>query len=151
MKSRFVEATQGVAGGFNHGKFMIARFDREEWIRLSEMDEQAGLGARSLLARCGWTHDHVLVFDLQTGEGALFRLGGSACADLRKHAVWVCPMFEPFLEWLYEWRSRASAEVVAAGEDPTWFGSLPTLVELPGAPAAMVGYRRPGPDGEEER
>lgn len=73
------------------------------------------------------------VLDLQTGEGAFFRPGGYAAADLEKHRVWVCPLFEPFLEWLYR-------------QDLTDLGQLPRLVELPDAEFAMRGYRRAGPD-----
>jgi hypothetical protein len=47
--------------------------------------------------------------------------------------VWVCPMFEPFLEWLYT-------------QDTSVLERLPTVVELPEAPAAaaLAGYRRAG-------
>lgn len=30
MRTRFVEATQGIEGGFNWGKFMVGSFDEEE-------------------------------------------------------------------------------------------------------------------------
>lgn len=128
MITKLIEATQGVEGGFNHGKFMVARFT-DEWDRLSEIDRQVSGHERSLLNRCGWSREHLLVIDLQTGEGAIFRHGGLASADLQKHAVWVCPLFEPFLAWLYT-------------QD---IESLPDLVELPDAPEAMYGYRREGP------
>lgn len=141
MESKFVEVTQSVDGGFNHGKFMIGRFDKQEWQRACEMDlrfaeattdyRRAQGEGRSLLGRCGWSGDHVLVLDLQTGEGSIFLPGGSASADLDKHKVWVCPMFEPFLEWLY-------------GQDLSDLLKLPDLVELPDAPEAMYGYRRAG-------
>jgi len=78
-------------------------------------------------------HKHVLVLDLQTGEGAILKPGGDPRADLKKHRVWVCPMFEPFLEWLY-------ARALAIGLD-----DLPLHVDLPEAPFAFAGYRRPGP------
>ena len=68
---------------------------------------------------------------LQTGEGAMFRPGGSPAADLDKHAVWVCPLFQPFLAWLYE-------------QDLTDLDALPAHVELPDAEFAFAGYRRPG-------
>ena len=42
------------------------------------------------------------MLDLQTGEGALVRPYGHAKCDFDKHQVWVCPLFEPFLKWLYE-------------------------------------------------
>jgi hypothetical protein len=45
----------------------------------------------------------------------------------------VCPLFEPFLEWLYE-------------QDLTDLSTLPRRVELPDAEFSFTGYRRPGPD-----
>jgi hypothetical protein len=75
---------------------MLQKFD-QEWSINSEIDV-----GRPLLRALGWDHRVVLVTDLQTGEGAMFSPGGLASADLnRKHRVWVCPMFEPFLIWLY--------------------------------------------------
>ena len=131
MVTKFIEVTQAVEGGFNHGKFMLGRF-AEEWDERSALDH--ALGAEpppSLLRRCGWMERHLFVLDLQTGEGAIFLPGGSAKADLDKHKVWVCPMFEPFLVWLY-------------AQDLTLLDALPELVELPEAPASMTGYRREG-------
>jgi hypothetical protein len=55
-----------------------------------------------LLGTVGWTRTHLWVLDLETGEGACFKPGGLASADLQKHKIWVCPLFEPFLVWLYE-------------------------------------------------
>ena len=63
----------------------------------------------------------------------MFRPGGMPKADLDQHRVWVCPMFEPFLAWLYEFADASD-----------WFDRLPELVELPNAPASMQGYRREG-------
>ena len=125
MKTKLVEVTNGIA---NWGKFCVGMFD-DEWEYKSVID------GNRLLAGRGWTRDHLLVLDLQTGEGAIFRPGGLASADLEKHRVWVCPMFEPFLTWLYA-RSR---------EDVAFFANLPAHVDLPDAPFAMAGYRRPGP------
>jgi hypothetical protein len=139
MRTRFVEATQDADAGLNHGKFMVALFDADEWECRCELDayyaERVGVlaPARPLLRRCGWTREHVLVVDLQTGEGAIFRAGGNARADLDKHKVWVCPMFEPFLEWLY-----------GAARGEAWLEALPALVELPHAAPATQGYRRGG-------
>lgn len=131
MVTKFIEVTQAVEGGFNHGKFMLGRF-AEEWNELSALDHALGNNAPPpLLRRCGWMERHLFVLDLQTGEGAIFLPGGSATADLDKHKVWVCPMFEPFLVWLY-------------AQDLTLLDELPELVELPEAPASMVGYRRDG-------
>jgi hypothetical protein len=76
----------------------------------------------------------VWVLDLQTREGAAFKLGGSVQADLTKHQIWVCPMYEPFLEWLYQQPPDA---VMAL--------DLPAFVDLPDAEFAFSGHRRPGP------
>jgi hypothetical protein len=79
-------------------------------------------GPTPLLSVCGWGtgRGYLIVMDLQTGEGAIFRPGGYAHADLEKHQVWVCPMFEPFLEWLYKQNRHA-------------LDALPRMVELPDA------------------
>ncbi len=131
MKTKFIEATQSVEGGPNWGKFAVSQFDEEEVLRPSVIDPTL-----PLLRACGWlSRGQFLVLDLQTGEGAFFYPGGSAHADLEKHAVWVCPMFEPFLAWLYE---------AVKGDQPVNLDSLPSLVELPGVPGAMYGYRRGG-------
>ena len=125
MKTKFIEATNGPR---NWGKFMVARFDEDEW-RL-----KSAVSATALLEGRGWGPNHLMVFDLQTGEGALFRPGGQAGYDLNKHRVWVCPLFEPFLVWLYK-------------QDVSDLDALPALVDLPEAEFQMSGYRRPGPKG----
>lgn len=70
--------------------------------------------------------------DLATGEGALFRHGGLASADLNRHKIWVCLLFEPFLQWLYQQPMDRIPDL--AGQ----------VVELPGSPTGFHGYRRPG-------
>jgi hypothetical protein len=127
MKNVFIEATNGPQ---NWGKFMVARFDAE-WARPSAIEP-----FRSLLGAVGWAHEHILVFDLQTGEGAIFKPGGLASADLQKHRIWVCPLFEPFLAWLYR-------------QDLTDLDRLPKHVDLPDAEFQMFGYRREGPEASE--
>ena len=62
---------------------------------------------------------HLVVLDLQTGEGAIFMPGGLAAADLDKHGIWVCPLFEPFLAWLYK-------------QDLSDLDALPAVVEITG-------------------
>jgi hypothetical protein len=135
MNTRLIEAT---SDGGNWGKFMVARFDRE-WARQSEVSmvlrgkarpESEPASPTPLLHRCGWAVDHLLVVDLQTGEGAIFKPGGLAGADLLKHRIWVCPLFEPFLGWLYR-------------QDLDDLARLPEVVELE-APLEMQGYRREG-------
>lgn len=127
MRTKIIEATQSRDGGFNWGKFLVGRMDTE-WGRISAV----GPSGRILLDACGWSRDFLWILDLQTGEGVFVRPGGSAHADLDKHQVWVCPMFEPFLAWLYQ-------------QDLTDLDALDDLVELPSVPGALAGYRRPGP------
>jgi hypothetical protein len=113
MITKFVEATNygPELGGMNWGKFMVGRFTEEEWGHQSE------IGFGSLIGGRGWDKRHLLVLDLQTGEGAIFLPGGFARADLEKHKIWVCPMFKPFLEWLYK-------------QDLTDLSKLPALVKF---------------------
>jgi uncharacterized Zn-finger protein len=122
MKVKFVEVTNGPR---NWGKFCIMRFDSE-----FSYESVVSPGSKLLRTR-GWAPDRIIVFDLETNEGAAFRPGGMAKADLEKHKVWVCPMFEPFLEWLYK-------------QDLTDLDKLPALIDLPDAEFQMSGYRRPG-------
>lgn len=121
-----IEATKGGAWG----KFLVAKYDTE-WGRRSLVDTSS---SAPLLHAIGQPRATVWVLDLQTCEGAAFTPGGLASADLRKHRVWVCPLFEPFLGWLY-----------ARLRDPADFDDLPELAELPDAPVEHAGYRRPGP------
>lgn len=124
MKTRIIEAHD--ASNFNWGKFLVGRFD-SEWPVGSIIG-----GGKSLLNSRGWTPRHLLVLDLETGEGFLAAPGGMASADLNKHAIWVCPMYEYFLEWLYT-------------QDLTDLDALPAVVNLGKVPVAMQGYRRSGP------
>lgn len=133
MKLKFIEATNRVSGGSNWGKFGVGRFEDAEWAHPSQIRHDDFLGAdmsrTSLLATRGWDRHHVFVLDLQTGEGAMFRHGGLASSDLNtKHQIWVCPLFEPFLTWLYQ-------------QDISDLDALPAIVELE-APSSMHGYRR---------
>ncbi len=125
MNTRIIEAVQP-GGPANWGKFLVGQFT-EEWLVQSAVDTES---RRPLLATIGKGPETVFVMDLQTGEGALFRPGGYAPADLNKHRIWVCPMFEPFLTWLYT-------------QDLRDLDGLPALVELE-APFAFAGYRREG-------
>jgi hypothetical protein len=135
MKTKIIEGVQSLETPGNWGKFLLGVPD-EEWRYESRVDSAYSW---PLLGKVGWTIDHLWVLDLQTGEGAFFRPGGSAHADLDKHRVWVCPLFEPFLEWLYDrYRENPRLDI----------GDLPDVAELPDAPFALSGYRRPGPGGE---
>lgn len=127
MITKIIEATNHDAGGMNWGKFLVGRFD-QEWAYQSQID-----AGRALLPRVGWSPDTLMVFDLQTGEGGLFRPGGLARADLHKHRIWVCPMFEPFLTWLYQ-------------QNLSDLQALPGVVQIANPESALYGYRRRGPD-----
>ena len=124
MITKIIEVTNN---NQNWGKFLVMRPDTE-WSRRSEIDL---LNNTPLLRLVGWTQDHLAVMDLQTGEGAMFRIGGIASADLNKTKIWVCPMFEPFLTWLYK-------------QDLKDLAALPDMVNLPDAPFEFRGYRRAG-------
>lgn len=125
MQSKIIEATNG----FNWGKFCIMRPDTE-WSYESQVDP-----GKPLLRAIGWHRSQMIVYDFATGEGGTFRPGGLAAADLRRHCIRVCPMFEPFLEWLLR-------------QDCRDLSALPSLVELDPADtakhSALWGYRRPG-------
>lgn len=126
MITHFIEATNGPN---NWGKFMVGQFSPEEWALRSVVAP-----TDSLVGGRGWSVGHLLVLDLQTGEGAVFRIGGYAKADLEKHAIWVCPLYEPFLTWLYK-------------QDVFDITKLPREVTftLDEAPFEFQGYRRGGP------
>lgn len=126
MITKFIEAHD--AAKFNWGKFAICKWELEEWSRMSVVDEETSVG---LLHARGWSKHHIWVLDIQTGEGFCTTTDGSPTADLNKHKVWVCPMFEPFLAWLYE-------------QDLTDLEKLPSIVDLGDVPTAMAGYRREG-------
>lgn len=130
MISKLIE----VSNGFNWGKFMVMRLDEAEWKIESQIDP-----GRPLLRTIGYDPQNVWVLDLQTREAACFIPGGLASADLNKHKIWVCPMFEPFLTWLYK-------------QDCHDIRALPILVEFTQAETvdhtAWGGYRRPGPKGK---
>jgi hypothetical protein len=133
MRTRIVELTNG----FNWGKFLLCRFDDIEWRRRTAIPDDT-TSRVPLLAACGWAPEHLGVFDLATGEGAFFLPGGNATADLAKHQIWVCPMYEPFLAWLYK-----------HPEGWTDFDALPDLVTLTDdetrGRSALYGHRRAGP------
>lgn len=128
MKTKIIEA----GNGFNWGKFLVMRPD-SEWERetaVPDVDMPEDAPRYPILRSRGWAPYHIIVYDLETNEGATFRPGGLASADLNKHRIWVCPMYEPFLEWLYR-------------QDLLDLDKLPDYVELE-ADSALAGYRRKG-------
>lgn len=131
METHFIEASHTITGAGNWGRFMIARYEQEEWDRRSVLDP---VHPRTLYT-AGHSKEVCVVFDLVTGEGAMFVPGGLASADLHKRRIWVCPLFEPFLAWLWQWYRQ---------HKDNWFDILPQAVALPDAPFETHGYRRPG-------
>jgi hypothetical protein len=127
METKIIEATNGP---YNWGKFLVATLDKEWLVPSAIPNSESRL---PLLQQIAWDDELIWVLDLQTREGAAFRPGGVAAADLKKHAIWVCPLFEPFLEWLYTQNLREISK-------------LPAHIDLPDAEFQMRGYRRPGPE-----
>lgn len=135
MKTKIVEVGQSLESGYgNWGKLLIGVFDTE-LRRQSQALAVSGMPSTTpLLFYIGYDPSSMfLLFDLATREGAMFKHGGLASADLGKHRIHVCPMFEPFLAWLYE-----QPLVKVMGLD------LPDAVNLADAKFAMYGHRRQG-------
>jgi hypothetical protein len=124
VETKIIEAQQGPSGP-NWGKFMVGRMTSEWGVR-SAVDE-----GRPLLKACNWDPGKLVVFDLQTGEGAAFTIDPDyPCYELNdRHQIWVCPLFGPFLAWLFQ-------------QDLTDLQALPAVVNLPEAEFALRGYRR---------
>lgn len=121
MKVKFIEAVEKTRT--NWGKFMVAQFDTE-WEYKSALDGQNFLSTR------GWMPENILVFDMQTGEGAIFNPNGVATIDLNnKHQIWVCLLYEAFLTWLYK-------------QDLSDISKLPALIDLGETTTGLYGYRR---------
>lgn len=133
MRTHIIEATNGE---MNWGKFLIGVFD-EEWSR-RPMTPGCDQGLPLLEAR-RWTRSDVWVCDLETREGAVFQPHPERdpAEALAKHQIWVCPLFEPFMRWLY---SVPLPDIVAL--------KLPNWIDLPDAVFAFKGYRRPGQAAE---
>ena len=91
---------------------MVGRFTDEKWsramvanvacIRNNRSDHLAGMLDRPLLRHVGWVTRHIMMKDLQPGEGAIFRPGGLASYSPDKHQLWVCVAFKDLLKWLYK-------------------------------------------------
>lgn len=132
MQTFQFEARQRPDGWCNWGKFLVGIPDKE-WAWRSAIDE-----GRPLLRTIGWAPGFIWVMDLQTGEGCFVHPRGSAHGDLNRHRIWVCPLFEPWLAWLYKQLCGCKDIAVRLRE-------LPAVVDLPDAQFALQGYRRPGP------
>lgn len=153
MDTQFFEV---VSDQGNWGKFMVGRFTDVEWARPSAVE-----AGRPLMAACGWgsgpvnrvenevgvetgtvdrpgSIEHVLIVDMQTGEGGMFIPGGLPRADLQKHGIWVCPMFELFLEGFYNRVKLVGLDAVFA--DPIKLFRVGPEIEL-----RLQGHRHNGP------
>lgn len=131
MRTRYFEA---ISAEGNWGKFMLGQFEPDEIAAQSALppDPEGWFKPGSMIQGRGWAPGkHWFVMDLQTGEGAYFALGGHADYDLsEKHNIWVCPLFRPFLNWLYE-RFREGADL--------W--ELDRVVRIEGVPLQLSGER----------
>jgi hypothetical protein len=136
MKIKFIEAVNvdRFGGTFNWGKFCLFQFDAElrhpSMLQLDDPEEDAIQRKYPLLTLIGYSHKNIIVFDLQTREGAAFIPAGYAEADLNAKKIWVCPMYEPFLTWLYT-------------QDCSDINKLPSVVKLP-FEGEFRGFRRAG-------
>lgn len=119
MVTHFIEASDGIA----HGKFMLARLDGAELRVRSALPGFEGERLQRVGGARRLNHRSTLVLDLQTGNGAAFFIGtGYWRADLeRTGPIHVCPMFRPFLAWLY------GQDV---GDAPDSIRELPRYVEV---------------------
>ncbi len=137
MDTKFVEAGHGPHGG-NWGKFMVGRYTD---VELAEPARFPGCErARRLVNLTGPGRQDIWVLDLQTGEGARFPIEFASTTDVRhqlnKHRIHICPLYEPFLAFLYGYIDAHRR---------TWWEDLPRVVEMPAAEFRLFGRRRPGP------
>ncbi len=137
MDTKFVEAGHGPDGG-NWGKFLVGRYTEDE---LAEPAQFPGCeGSRRLVNLGGPGRQDIWVLDLQTGEGARFPIEFVRDVDvhhqLNKHRIWVCPLYEPFVAFLFGY---------IGNHQRTWWDTLPRTVEMPTAGIVVFGRRRPGP------
>lgn len=130
MISHFIEASNDA----NYGKFLLLRFDeREAKTRTRLPGYRNSENIFTFAGHRKLNPDMTFVVDLQTGEGASFDLRGSAKADLEKHKIWVCPMYEFFLSWLYQQNAHSEIKDITR---------LPRYVQLNTDYFAFAGYRR---------
>lgn len=139
MELKFVEAGQAPEGGGNWGKFAVARWST---LEMREPTRFPGCEGQFITGLTGSPFDHIWLLDIQAGEGALFSINNPIPVDvphqLNEKQIYICPMFEPFMTWLWEHiRSHQ-------GTNLDWFDELPRVVVLPEAPFDLYGYRRRG-------
>jgi hypothetical protein len=134
MKTAIIEATNGEQ---NWGKFLVGVMT-DEWKHRSAVDVES---QSPLLRLRAWSRDYIWVMDLETGEGALLCHRDVVRDALERHQVWVCPLFEPFVGWLFAQPMH--------GDPEAWLDGLPPLIDFPDAAFGLSGYRRGGPDDEE--
>jgi hypothetical protein len=142
MITQFIEATNFYDGGLNWGKFLLCKFDDRDWSYQATEADGALLSVMPG-GRESWNPEtSIFVVDLQTGEGSRFDLRTEPVAQLERHKIWVCPLFEPFLKWLFR-------EIQSRPPGPGRFEltTLPAVAKFP-ASSALAGYRRAGPCDE---
>jgi hypothetical protein len=102
------------------------RLPLEPVARISEIHIESCPGRR-LLRMCGWSPICCGCWISRPAKGRASKLGGRGSVDLSesgKQQIWVCPMFEPFLEWFYR-------------RDLNDSDKLPALVNLGDGPTAL--------------
>lgn len=129
MIARFVEVTDLVA----YGKFLVCRMTPVELATPTAMPEARLLvpdaaPSPPLLTYGGrrrFNSHSTLVVDLQRGTAAAWPLQGVAEAYKAEHLqnLPVCPMYMPFIEWLY----RDARWAMGAGD----ITDIPAYIELP--------------------
>jgi hypothetical protein len=136
VKSKFLEVTNKA----NWAKLQLLQWEPSDLARPSLVQKGKVL-LNAVQVRRGDAADPltaVFVRDLQTQEGCEFYPSPEAdCkTQLDMHRVWVCPLFYPFVSWLF---ANYQGDVT----------SLPDLVELADSKKQEYqGYRRPGEEME---
>ncbi len=138
MKTHFIEATQ--RDDFNWGKFLLCQYEPADWAHPVHLPISKSLASQpqSLLRSRMRDPDGIWCLDIETNEGAYLRWGPRMHLDLNdKHQVWVCPMYEPFLEWLGSQHELGDITM------------LPHFLRLDTDFGAVAGYRRSGKQQQE--
>lgn len=96
MKTKVIEVEEPVPGFWC--KFMIGVFT-DEWGHRPVVDAPE-YEATSLLRQLGWSRDHYLILDLESGQGAIFHRGSHPEWDERTKGLSRNPMLVPLWKWL---------------------------------------------------